>query len=152
MKKETAEALREKAGTTAKQNFGLGSDTVVLSTPPPRRSPNAAAGETTAEPGNPPDRRTSLGLTAYEPRIAGTTRCRVAPAGGAVGEEAGAPLKSAPFHTASTLKSLEPGTEVLILISTPYWYGVETHDGRARMDSTRPVGAGAMRAGGPARC
>ena len=41
----------------------------------------------------------------------------------------GAPLKSAPFHTASTLKSLEPGAEILILIATPYWYGVETHDG-----------------------
>ena len=42
----------------------------------------------------------------------------------------GAPLKSAPFHTASTLQSLPPGTEVLIVISTPYWYGVETHDGQ----------------------
>lgn len=42
----------------------------------------------------------------------------------------GAPLKSAPFHTASTLQSLSTGTEVLILISTPYWYGVETHDGQ----------------------
>jgi len=42
----------------------------------------------------------------------------------------GAPLKSAPFHTASTLQSLTAGTEVLILISTPYWYGVETHDGQ----------------------
>jgi hypothetical protein len=42
----------------------------------------------------------------------------------------GAPLKSAPFHTASTLLSLTPGTEILILISTPYWYGVETHDGQ----------------------
>ena len=41
----------------------------------------------------------------------------------------GAALKSAPFHTASTLKSLEPGAGVLILISTPYWFGVETHDG-----------------------
>jgi hypothetical protein len=41
----------------------------------------------------------------------------------------GAPLKSAPFHSASTLKSLEPGVEVLILISTTYWYGVETRDG-----------------------
>jgi hypothetical protein len=45
-------------------------------------------------------------------------------------KQPGAPLKSAPFHTASTLKSLEPGVEVLILISTPYWYGVETHDGQ----------------------
>jgi hypothetical protein len=42
----------------------------------------------------------------------------------------GAPLKSAPFHSASTLQSLSSGTEVLILISTPYWYGVETHDGQ----------------------
>jgi hypothetical protein len=42
----------------------------------------------------------------------------------------GAPLKSAPFHTASTLQTLNPHTEVLILISTPYWYGVETHEGQ----------------------
>jgi hypothetical protein len=42
----------------------------------------------------------------------------------------GAPLKSAPFHTASTLQTLTTGMEVLILISTPYWYGVETHEGQ----------------------
>jgi hypothetical protein len=42
----------------------------------------------------------------------------------------GAPLKSAPFHTASTLQTLTTGTEVLILISTPYWYGIETHEGQ----------------------
>jgi hypothetical protein len=42
----------------------------------------------------------------------------------------GAPLKSAPFHTASTLQSLPPGAEVLIVITTPYWLGVETHDGQ----------------------
>jgi polyhydroxyalkanoate synthesis regulator phasin len=42
----------------------------------------------------------------------------------------GAPLKSAPFHSASTLSPLATGTEVLILISTPYWYGVETRDGQ----------------------
>ena len=42
----------------------------------------------------------------------------------------GAPLKSAPFHTASNLQTLSAGTEVLILISTPYWYGIETHDGQ----------------------
>ena len=42
----------------------------------------------------------------------------------------GAPLKSAPFHTASTLQSLAPGTEVLIVVSSPYWYGVETHEGQ----------------------
>jgi flagellar biosynthesis GTPase FlhF len=42
----------------------------------------------------------------------------------------GAPLKSAPFHTASTLQTLTTGTEILIVISTPYWYGVETHEGQ----------------------
>lgn len=41
----------------------------------------------------------------------------------------GAPLKSAPFHTASTLQSLPAGTEVLVVISTTYWLGVETHEG-----------------------
>lgn len=41
----------------------------------------------------------------------------------------GADLKSAPFHTASNLKTLEAGSEVLILIVTPYWYGIETEDG-----------------------
>jgi hypothetical protein len=42
----------------------------------------------------------------------------------------GAPLKSAPFNTASTLQSLPAGTEVLIVISTTYWLGIETHDGQ----------------------
>lgn len=42
----------------------------------------------------------------------------------------GVALKSAPFHTASTLQSLPTGTEVLIVISTPYWLGVETHEGQ----------------------
>jgi len=42
----------------------------------------------------------------------------------------GAPLKSAPFHTASTLRPLPPGTEVVIVITTPYWYGVETQEGQ----------------------
>ena len=42
----------------------------------------------------------------------------------------GAPMKSAPFHTAITLQALTPGTEVLIVISSPYWVGVETHEGQ----------------------
>lgn len=42
----------------------------------------------------------------------------------------GAPLKSAPFHSASTLQTLPTRTEVLVEISTPYWLGVETHDGQ----------------------
>jgi hypothetical protein len=42
----------------------------------------------------------------------------------------GAQLKSAPFHTASNLKSLETGAEVVIVVASPYWYGVETEDGQ----------------------
>jgi hypothetical protein len=42
----------------------------------------------------------------------------------------GAPLKSAPFHTASTLQSLPAGTEVMIVVTTRYWFGVETHEGQ----------------------
>jgi len=42
----------------------------------------------------------------------------------------GAELKSAPFHTATNLKSLNAGSEIVILISTPYWYGIETEDGQ----------------------
>ncbi len=41
----------------------------------------------------------------------------------------GGKLRSAPFRSASSLKTLPPGTEVVILISTPYWYGVETDAG-----------------------
>lgn len=42
----------------------------------------------------------------------------------------GAPLKASPFRSAKTLTSLPSGTEVLIVITTPYWFGVETHQGQ----------------------
>ena len=42
----------------------------------------------------------------------------------------GAELKAAPFHTAANLKTLDTGSEVVILIATPYWFGVETEDGQ----------------------
>ena len=42
----------------------------------------------------------------------------------------GAPLKSAPFHTATTLQTLPAGTELMIVVSTTYWLGVETHEGQ----------------------
>ncbi|HLW86870.1 MAG TPA: hypothetical protein VKR57_00180 [Terriglobales bacterium] len=41
----------------------------------------------------------------------------------------GAQLKSAPFHSATNLKTLDTGSEVVILIATPYWFGVETENG-----------------------
>ena len=42
----------------------------------------------------------------------------------------GGQLKSAPFASASNLQSLSGGSEVVILIVTPYWYGVETEEGQ----------------------
>ena len=41
----------------------------------------------------------------------------------------GVPLKSAPFRNATTVQALPARSEVVILIVTPYWYGVETEDG-----------------------
>jgi len=39
------------------------------------------------------------------------------------------PLKSAPYRSAATLQPLSANTPVVILILTPFWYGVETQDG-----------------------
>ena len=41
----------------------------------------------------------------------------------------GAALKAAPYRTAATLQSLPAQTEVLVVVLTKYWYGVETADG-----------------------
>jgi hypothetical protein len=54
----------------------------------------------------------------------------------------GAQLRSAPFHTASVLKNLDPGLEVVILVKTSYWMGVETEDGQhgwIRQDQLEPM-------------
>lgn len=42
----------------------------------------------------------------------------------------GADLKAAPFQSAATLKSLSAFTDVVILIVTPHWSGVETPEGQ----------------------
>lgn len=42
----------------------------------------------------------------------------------------GASLKSAPFRSATDVAALAAYTDVLIVIVTPRWYGVETPDGR----------------------
>src|SRR5260221_4086858 len=42
----------------------------------------------------------------------------------------GADLKAAPFQSAATLKNLSAFTDVVILIVTPHWLGVETPDGQ----------------------
>jgi len=42
----------------------------------------------------------------------------------------GASLKSAPFHSASDVATVAAYTDVLIVIVTPRWYGVETPNGQ----------------------
>lgn len=41
----------------------------------------------------------------------------------------GTNLKSAPYKSAASLQALAPYTDVVVLIVTPYWYGVQTADG-----------------------
>jgi hypothetical protein len=43
---------------------------------------------------------------------------------------AGTELKSAPFHRATKFGTVEPSDELLVLIVTPYWYGIETTSGQ----------------------
>ena len=123
MKKENAEAEQAKQERLAKKNFGMGDDTMLLSTPPAAAAQASPASPTSAMPQ--PSAAYEQSPEALEQHVAELRRQveRLV-------KKPGAPLKSAPFHTASTLKSLEPGVEVLILISTTYWYGVETHDGQ----------------------
>jgi len=131
MKKENAEATRAKQERLAKENFGLGSDTVLLSTPPPETSIDNTPDENQMGPLG-KNANGQAAAAAYD-QPAQSLEQRVAELRRQVErlvKKPGAPLKSAPFHSASTLTSLEPGVEVLIQISTPYWYGVETHDGQ----------------------
>ena len=51
-------------------------------------------------------------------------------------------LKAAPFRKSAALVSLEAGTDVIVLIVTPNWYGVQTPDGHRgwlRRDETEQL-------------
>ena len=57
-------------------------------------------------------------------------------------KDAGTPLKSAPFKSATNLELLSARTEVVVLVVTPYWYGVETadrHHGWVQRSQLEPV-------------
>jgi hypothetical protein len=120
MKKQAAEAEKEKAQQFAKnQRVAATSATTAATIPQPAAVPEPLTDRTRhpqASTGSPQTLEQHLqDLRRQVERVV---------------KAPGAPLKSAPFHTASTLASLKPGTEILIVISTPYWYGVETHDGQ----------------------
>ena len=115
LKQQTSQAEKERQEQLArKQRAAFESDTPPVTTPPPI----PAAAENVAEAVTAPTQ--SLQERAHDLRRQ-VERIVKSP---------GAPLKSAPFRSASTLQSLATGTEVLIVISTPYWCGVETHDGQ----------------------
>jgi hypothetical protein len=124
LKKETAEALREKQEHEAKKDFGLANDTELLSTPPSSGESSSredalgasSAPDIASEASN-PDETPEQHLTELRRQLERLVK------------KPGAPLKSAPFHSASTIRALQPGTEVLVVILSPYWLGVETHEG-----------------------
>jgi hypothetical protein len=119
VKKETEEAVQTKQEQAAKKDFGLGADTELLSTPPDsgdsssRANPSSFALSSSSPESQTPEQH----LAELRRQVERTVK------------SPGAPLKSAPFHSASTLRALNPGTEVLIVVVTPYWLGVETHEG-----------------------
>jgi len=135
MKKQNAEAEEERKEQVAKkQNLAMRNDAVPASRPQPPAQPipqpaESGADTTTqalpAAASEPPPSASAASTQTLEQHVKDlrkqVERLVKAP---------GAPLRSAPFHTAGTLQLMSTGTEVLILISTPYWYGVETHDGQ----------------------
>jgi hypothetical protein len=140
VKKETAEVLELKEQRAARQKSSTAGNGL-SSAPSPESSSLANAGEQTRvepAPSLPPQQLPTYPTSLAPPQSVyekpnETLEQRVARLRKEVErlvKTPGAPLQSAPFHTATTLKSLDPGTEVLILISTPYWYGVETRDGQ----------------------
>lgn len=143
VKRETEEALRAKQERLAKEKFGMGSDSdsakrddkEVLSTPPTAaKLLGGTGGDSANEPAalaqtSSPSATTKPAMAEASPESLEQHVAELRRQVERLVKKPGAPLKSAPFHTASTLKSMEPGAEVLILIATPYWYGVETHEG-----------------------
>lgn len=123
-KKQAAEVEQERQERLAKKNFGIGEESSAggISSDSPNAAPLPGGRE--------PDLELRSAATAQpdetlEQHVANLRREleRLVKA-------PGAPLKSAPFHSAGTLKTLPSGTDVLIVITTPYWFGVETRDGQ----------------------
>lgn len=116
MKSQTAESEREKQEYQAKKQSASEQNRMTLDAGQPA-APKADPAEAPAAMTAPPQ--------SLEERVQNLRRQvqRLVKA-------PGAPLRAAPFHTASTLQSLPEGTEVLVEITTPYWLGVETHAGQ----------------------
>lgn len=120
MKKETEEALNAKQEQATNKDFGLSSNTELLGTPPDSGDSSSRADDPSLS---------ALARSALENQTPEQHLAELRRQVERTIKSPGAPLKSAPFHSASTLRALNPGTEVLIVIVTPYWLGVETHEG-----------------------
>jgi hypothetical protein len=120
LKKETEEAVQAKQEQSTKEEFGLGNDTELLSTPP-------GSGDSSSRADDPSS--LALSSSSYKSQTPEQHLADLRRQVERTIKSPGAPLKSAPFHSASTLRALNPGTEVLIVVVTPYWLGVETHEG-----------------------
>jgi polyhydroxyalkanoate synthesis regulator phasin len=131
MKKENAEAIRAKQDRLAAENFGLGSDSVLLSTPPPDTTgENTSSHAATPQSALASSQPETHPLDTHQPETLEQHVAELRRQVERLVKKPGAPLKSAPFRSASTIVPLEPGAEVLIQIATPYWYGVETREGQ----------------------
>jgi hypothetical protein len=136
VKKETEDALKEKQEHIAKKEFDL-SNTELLSTPSASSLGESSSHvDDSGNTGQAPAGQSSLGQSSLSSVLAEVPDetpeqrvVRLRREAERIVKKPGAPLKSAPFHTAGTVKTLDPGTEVLIVILTPYWLGVETHEG-----------------------
>jgi len=119
MKAQTDEAEKEK-----QRHFEQTKQTALLDNPSPPLSQPIASTTPNPEPG-PPTVPAATPVQTLEQRVHDLRRQvqRVVKA-------PGAPLQSAPFHTATTLSSLPTGAELLVVITTPYWFGVETREGQ----------------------
>jgi hypothetical protein len=119
MKTQAEEALRERQEQSSSRNSGIAdarsTDVQPTKTASANTAPTSAEATTLSQP---PALTPEEHLKDLKRQV---ERLVKAP---------GAALRSAPFHTASTLQSLPAGSEVLIVITTPYWLGIETHDGQ----------------------
>lgn len=141
VKKETEEALREKQEHIAKKEFDLGNDTELLSTPSSSSlgesssrvddSSGTTRAALTHSSSRPSAGESSVSsVLAQDPNETPEQRvARLRREVERIVKKPGAPLKSAPFHSASTVKTLPPGTDLLVVVLSRYWLGVETHDG-----------------------
>jgi hypothetical protein len=125
MKTETAESEKAKQGFSSSKPNATEAQVMLKSepsTPPISPAANTETIQSPPKPAATPDIPSGASLDERVHNLRKQVERIV--------KKPGAPLKAAPFHTASTLQALPAGAEVLIVISTPYWYGVETHEGQ----------------------